>query len=287
MSTSESTAPARARPNTTGKSRSGWPTAPAHPGGRRDDRRADGRLSQALRHLLPEGRAPTSEAGLIKLSLRTLHRLYGHTPAAAFGPLALRTVQQAYIDAGPCRTEVNRRTRHVVRFFKFLVSRELGAPIRASRPQDRRGDPGRARGEVREAKPVKPVPDAYVDAIKPHVSRQVWAMIEMQRLTGMRPGEAVIMRTADLDTSGRIWVDMPERHKTEHHNVTRQVYLGPLGRRSSGRGSGPSWTPISSVRPRPRRNGRPSGAGPARRRSNPPRRRVASGRGRGRRASTT
>jgi hypothetical protein len=40
-----------------------------------------------------------------------------------------------------------------------------------------------------EGKKVLPVPDAWVDAIHPHVGRRVWAMIELQRFTGMRPGE--------------------------------------------------------------------------------------------------
>jgi hypothetical protein len=35
------------------------------------------------------------------------------------------------------------------------------------------------------------------------------------------------MRTADLDTSGRVWVYVPESHKTEHHGKERKVYLGP------------------------------------------------------------
>ena len=30
-------------------------------------------------------------------------------------------------------------------------------------------------------------------------------MIELQRLTGMRPGEVVIMRTCDLERSGDVW----------------------------------------------------------------------------------
>ena len=49
--------------------------------------------------------------------------------------------------------------------------------------------------------PVKPVPEAFVEAVRPHVAAQIWAMIELQRLTGMRSGEVAIMRSCDLDTS--------------------------------------------------------------------------------------
>jgi integrase len=44
------------------------------------------------------------------------------------------------------------------------------------------------------------------------VSRQVWALIQLQLLTGARAGELVGMRPIDLDTSGRIWMFSPQEH---------------------------------------------------------------------------
>ncbi len=130
------------------------------------------------------------------------------------------------IEAGLCRNEVNKRVRHVVRAFKWAVSEEL---VRPSVHHGLKAVDGlrRGRADVRESKPVKPVPDAFVDAIKPHVSRQVWAMVELQRRTGMRPGEVCSMRTADIDTSGKVWTYTPASHKTEHHGKERKIHLGP------------------------------------------------------------
>ena len=54
-------------------------------------------------------------------------------------------------------------------------------------------------------------------------------MVELQRLTGMRPGEVVIMRAGDLDRSGDVWVYAPSRHKTEHHDKAREIFIGPEG----------------------------------------------------------
>ncbi|AGA26013.1 tyrosine-type recombinase/integrase [Singulisphaera acidiphila] len=169
---------------------------------------------------------PTSEAALFRLSLAVLRKAYGHTQAKDFGPLALKTVRQAFIDAKLCRNEVNRRTRHIIRFFKWAVENELVPP---SVHHGLKAVAGLRKGrtDVRESKPVKPVPDAFVDAVKPHVSRQVWAMIELQRLTGMRPGEVTIMRTMDLDTTGKVWEFIPHRHKTEHHDRDRLIFIGP------------------------------------------------------------
>ncbi len=168
----------------------------------------------------------TTEPVNIGLALRPLRRLYGHTPARTFGPLALKAVRQAMIDSGLCRSEVNKRVRHVVRAFKWAVGEEMVPP---SVHHGLKAVNGlrRGRADVRESEPVRPVPEAFVDAIRPHVSRQVWAMVELQRLTGMRPGEVCIMRGCDLDTSGKVWVYRPSEHKTEHHGRERAIHLGP------------------------------------------------------------
>jgi integrase len=52
-------------------------------------------------------------------------------------------------------------------------------------------------------------------------------MAELQRLTGMRSGEVVIMRTCDLDTSGTVWTYRPMSHKNTHREKDRLIYLGP------------------------------------------------------------
>jgi integrase len=74
---------------------------------------------------------------------------------------------------------------------------------------------------------VKPVPEEYVHAIKPHISRQVWAMIELQLLTGMRPGEVCQLRTCDLDTTVKVWLYAPPRHKTSYLGHSRHIRIGP------------------------------------------------------------
>jgi hypothetical protein len=79
------------------------------------------------------------------------------------------------------------------------------------------------------------VPDAYIDAIRPHISDQVEALIDLQLLTGARPGELIIMRGGDLDTGGNVWTYIPERHKGEHHGHTRTIFIGPKAQGIIGR----------------------------------------------------
>jgi integrase len=169
---------------------------------------------------------PTKEPGLLRLSYRPLREHYGHTLAREFGPLALKAVREAMIAAGTCRAEINRRVGRIVRAFKWATENEL---IPASVHHGLRTIAGlkKGRSEARESAPVRPAPEAIVEAVRPYVSRQVWAMIQLQLLTGMRPGEVCRMRTRDVDRSGRLWVYTPEDHKTEHHGKQRRVYLGP------------------------------------------------------------
>jgi integrase len=173
---------------------------------------------------------PTTEPVCIRGSVRPLRRLYGDTLAKDFGPLQLKAVRQAMIDSDLCRNEVNKRTGRIVRLFKWAVSEGMVPPSAHHGLQAVTGL-RRGRADVRESEPVRPVPDAFVDAIKPYVSRQVWAMIQLQRLTGMRPGEVCSMRTLDVDTSGPRWVYTPQTHKTEHHGRERKIPLGPVAQK--------------------------------------------------------
>jgi integrase len=149
------------------------------------------------------------------------------TPAREFGPLGLKAIRQEFMKADLSRGEINKRTARTVRMFKWAASEEL---VEASVYQALRTVEGlrRGRGDVRETAPVKPVPDDLVDAIQPRVSRQIWAMIELQRHTGMRPGEVCMMRTGDLVTTGKTWEYRPRRHKATHHGKQRVIFLGPL-----------------------------------------------------------
>jgi integrase len=93
---------------------------------------------------------------------------------------------------------------------------------------------------ARESKPIKPVPEAFIAVARPHMPPQVRAMVDLQLLTAMRPGETCLMRAIDLDMTGRVWIYRPESHKTEHHGHVRQISLGPEPRRLSGTGSRPT-----------------------------------------------
>jgi integrase len=182
-------------------------------------------LLWAQTYYMKDGK-PTGEARMIETSCRPMRNLYGATPARDFGPLALKAVRKAMVAAGYSRNEINKRVGRIVRVFKWAASEELVPPsvfqgLKSVSPLLA------GRTPARETAPIGPVADAAVDAIKPHVARQVWPMVELQRLTGMRPGEVCQMRTGDIDRSGAVWAYVPGSHKTEHHGKKRTVFIGP------------------------------------------------------------
>ncbi len=169
---------------------------------------------------------PTGEADAFKCALKPLKELYGCETAASFGPRGLKALRNELIKAGGSRRTINEKVRKIKQVFKWAVAEELVPPDVYEALHAVSGLKA-GRSEAYETEPVRPVMRAHIDAVKPLVSRQVWALIELQLLTAARSGELVKLRAADLDTTGRIWVYTPEHHKTAHHGHKRAIYFGP------------------------------------------------------------
>ena len=171
---------------------------------------------------------PTGEQAAIRCSLRPLRELYGSTPAADFGPLKLKALRDDMIRRGWCRTLVNARIRRVKLCFKWGVGSEL-VPPSVHHGLTAVGGLRRGRSEAVESKPVLPVDAATVEATLRHLNRQVAAMVRLQCLAGMRPGEVCQMRPCDLNRDGAVWEFRPASHKGQHHDRSRTIYIGPRG----------------------------------------------------------
>jgi integrase len=183
-------------------------------------------LQHAEAHYRDADGKPTNELAEFRYCIRQLRELYGHTPAQQFGPLALKALRSRLVEANLSRGVVNCRIGRVRHIFKWGVAEEL-VPDAVHSAMTK--VPGLAKGRTaaHETEPVRPVPDAFVDAVLPFVLPPIRAMIELQRLTGMRPGEVVRMRAADLETGGRVWFYRPAQHKTAWRGKDRVISLGP------------------------------------------------------------
>jgi len=175
---------------------------------------------------LPDGTL-SREAENFNPILKLLRENFGRLPVAEFRPKQFRVLRSLLIEQKNARTYINaqmRRVRQIVRWGvgQDLVDVRVLAKIETVEPLKR----GRTEG-VRETKPVKPVTIEDVEAVRPHVSRQVWAAIELQLLTGARPGEILKMRPCDIDTSAEVWFYAPDGHKNTHRGHERKIPIGP------------------------------------------------------------
>lgn len=55
-------------------------------------------------------------------------------------------------------------------------------------------------------------------------------MVELQRLTGMRPTEVCKFSLSEVNRSGDMWLYQLSQHKTTHHGKQRVIPLGPRAR---------------------------------------------------------
>jgi integrase len=184
---------------------------------------------------LPGGE-PTSEVGYCRLAMRPLNHLFGELPARDFGPLKLKALREImvkgylhpeYGEQEPLtRSGVNGRCRRVVRMFRWAAAEEL---VPGSLVHDLESVAGlpKGRSAARETEPVRPAPPGDVEKALPHLRPPVVALVRLQQLTGMRPGEACRLRLVDLNRQGDVWTYQPARHKAAHHGRGRVVAVGP------------------------------------------------------------
>ena len=169
---------------------------------------------------------PDVEAEKVKLALKPARQMYGDIPAAKFGPVAFKAVRTKLVDSGLSISTIRDRMGIIRRMIGWGVENELlpgdalhriksVAPLRVRRDR------------VKPRKKVQPAPEEHIEAILPHVNPTIRAMVELQALTGMRPGEVWQMTTGQINRSGELWLYGPEKHKTIDWGKDRTIPLGP------------------------------------------------------------
>lgn len=194
----------------------------------------------------PVTKEPGYEQENFRHSMRPLSRLYADMPAADFTPRHLTVVRQSMIDAtwmtddekakwqkagrkiGLARTTVNERIARIKMMFRWAAEMVIIPPsvfhgVLAVRGLER------GRCGARETDPVTPVAVGVVEATLPFLPPVVRDIVELLLLTGMRVGEAVIMRATDIDMTGRVWLYRPAEHKNSWRGHERVIAIGPRG----------------------------------------------------------
>jgi integrase len=220
----------------------------------------DGTLADLVRRFLQYARQtyicpatgqPTKEVVNLEGSLTMLLRtVEPGTRAEDFGPLAfkayrdelVRTVKrlkdgrrlviECEADFDPatmrrafCRNYINSQCSRIKRLFSWASESELLSGSQCDAIKNvkilRLG-----RTLARETPAVKPVDESWVWATVEHARPMMATMIELQLLTGMRPGEVCSMRMKELDQSDpTCWLYRPTWHKTAIYGHERVVPL--------------------------------------------------------------
>ena len=157
-----------------------------------------------------------------------LLKLYGDAAVDDFKPRSLKLVRSEMIQSRRfCRNVINAYTRRIVSLFHWGVSEELVNPnthlaLKAVKSLPK-GYPGTYDNPEREE-----VPDEVIKRTLPFLAPTVAAMVQVQRLTGMRPSEVCKMRVGDIDKTrdAELWYYVPESHKTEEYIGKKAIPLG-------------------------------------------------------------
>jgi integrase len=169
----------------------------------------------------------TGEHTVIRYALKPLRQMFGGMLAKDFGPKRLRLVRDEMIRRKWSRRHINSAIGRIKRCFKWAASEEM---IPGSVALDLRTLAGLQpdRSEAREKPEIGAVPEEHIQAVLRHVSPTVKTLIMVQRLTGMRPSEALGLSVEAIDRSDtQCWLYRPGRHKSQHRGKDRRVFLGP------------------------------------------------------------
>lgn len=179
---------------------------------------------------------PTGEFNDYRLSLRPLRFLFGELAVTEFGPLALQRVRDLMISgydhpdygrqSNLSRKVINQRIDRIKRAFRWGVSQELVSPAVYQGLTSVCGLQA-GRSEARETEAVEPVSREAVEKTLALLHPVLCAMVRVQLLTGMRPGEVCALRAENIDRTGPVWLYRPAQHKTAHRGKARVIFIGP------------------------------------------------------------
>lgn len=168
----------------------------------------------------------------VRRAFAAVTELYGARPAHEFGPAALIACRERYVASGAGRGHVNALVGYVRHGWRWLAAREL---VPAERALALSCVAGLRAGETKapEGRKVPPAEPGDVARTLPYLCPAAADLVRLLLVTGMRPGEACLVRPCDVErpwrTVGRVpvWLYRLDRHKGTWRGLLRWVVLGP------------------------------------------------------------
>jgi integrase len=189
-------------------------------------------LAHARRTFIKHGKM-TSHVWEVAYAMQAIMDTFGKLPASDVEAPDLAALRDAMIygragDDAAARSvrTVNGRLTAIKQAYawarqKGLVTREALTDVMVVQPLVV------GRCEATGPGEIAPVSADVVAATKAKCASPVAAMIELSWLTGMRPGEVILMRPVDIEVTEDVWLYYPSVHKMEHKDKQRIVALGP------------------------------------------------------------
>ncbi len=170
---------------------------------------------------------PNGRTAVVRCAMQAVNGSYADLEVSNFGPLKLQVVRQKLIDRKLSRRYINDLVFTTVAMFKWAVSQEI---IAGSVLTELKSVTGLRKGKTLalDAPPVQPADELVVQKTLEHASPVIRAMLELQLLTGARPGEIrnIRPRYVTMESNG-VWCYRPAHHKSEIHGKDRRIYMGP------------------------------------------------------------
>lgn len=213
-------------------------------------------LKHAKEYYQPRpGSTHSSQNDRVNIAMKYLAEHAGEKAVEDFGPVALSEVRNKMIESGKCRSYVNYLVSCILRAFRWAVSKELASVdvhIRLATLEHLKK--GRSKAVEGPGK-TKTIPVEHIEAAIPYLPEPVAGMVMLQLLTGMRPGEVLLVRAGDITKDGPVvdvdgkkvqtWQYKPQVFKGDHRDDTEieetvalgekcKAILGPLLERAAG-----------------------------------------------------
>lgn len=166
-----------------------------------------------------------TELGNLKAAARDLLALFADKLAGEFSPMDSEQLQGFLVRKGHTRTGANKRMGLIRRLFNRGVAMGLVEPsillgLKTIQPI--------RFGAAPESGTRGAVDDATINATLKHLPPVLQALVQFQRLTGCRPGEACRVSMSEITReSESLWVYRPARHKGAWRGTVREIYIGP------------------------------------------------------------
>lgn len=167
----------------------------------------------------------TAEIHCLRSAMRPLKELFGVTPAAEFGPRALKAVRAAMVDKGWTRKFCNKSVHRIRRIFRWGASNEM-VPVAVVQALETLDPLLAGRTTAHDNAKRRAVPEADIEAVKAVLKQQVHKdVIDLLLVTGARPGEILNLTTGMIDRSRAVWVAEITDHKMSHRETERKLYF--------------------------------------------------------------